>query len=299
MAAPPTSPGPSLLPSTSSSVLPPVLARILSYASSSSRKMTLGSPVTSAPSGQSSTCSASSGASLLNSRSAFTALTCSRSPPTPCPFFEAYSLPEPAAYRSDEIQPVMESWLHMHVKSGRRSIHPSGGVLGMFCGYTMRSRSFPPDEMGPASIPSPLLFLSLMLFSRSSRPSAASHAMLYISPAYRRNCVKLTLECPSPVMLFDPPVLVRSTTLRRLVVTEMAVSSMASLAMRAEAEWGMVRMASVCLCFFWIEAGVSCGLGGASTSLAELYNVCTRCDDGLNERHGKANFLGALVKKLC
>ena len=97
---------------------------------------------------------------------------------------------------------------------------------------------------------------------------------LKISPTYLRNCVKLISENPSPVMLSDPPVLVRTTTLRRLVVTEMAVLSIASLAMRADVEWGIVRIASVCLCFFWIWSRCRCG---ASTKFADSCRTLTFC----------------------
>ena len=88
---------------------------------------------------------------------------------------------------------------------------------------------------------------------RSSNPNAASHAILYTSPAYRRNCVNVTTlleSSASPVTLLEPPVLVRNTTLNFVDVTEMAASRMASLAIRAEAECGMVNMARVCLCRF-------------------------------------------------
>ncbi len=139
----------------------------------------------------------------------------------------------------------------MQDKSGRNSIHPSGGVLGKFCGYTMRSRSLEPEV-----IVLPLLLLAVVDDDddddRSSNPNAASHAILYTSPAYRRNCVKVTLleSSASPVTLLEPPVLVRNTTLNFVDVTEIAASRMASLAIRAEAECGMVNMARVCLCRF-------------------------------------------------
>ena len=135
----------------------------------------------------------------------------------------------------------------MQDKSGRNSIHPSGGVLGKFCGYTMRSRSLEPEVM----VLPPFIVVDDD-DDRSSNPNAASHAILYTSPAYRRNCVKVTLleSSASPVTLLEPPVLVRNTTLNFVDVTEIAASRMASLAIRAEAECGMVNMARVCLCRF-------------------------------------------------
>ena len=56
--------------------------------------------------------------------------------------------------------------------------------------------------------------------------------------------------------------LVRNTTDSLSVVMDMAVSRMASLAIRAEAECGMVNMARVCLCFFCTSVGVSCVVSG-------------------------------------
>ena len=77
--------------------------------------------------------------------------------------------------------------------------------------------------------------------------------------------------------------LVRNTTESLSVVMDMAVSRMASLAMRAEAECGMVNMARVCLCFFCTSAsvGVSCVVSGdADVAFRFVMSNLLLCVDG-------------------
>ena len=76
----------------------------------------------------------------------------------------------------------------------------------------------------------------------------------------------------------------------------MAVSRMASLAMRAEVEWGMVNMARVCLCFFsWGFSGDGLGWGAVSTSLAWLRSdvsgeACFLVKEARSDKYGSPLF---------